>query len=145
MILFTDNTCITRYFMIHAQLQYNDTITINRKVYFKSDYSLKLILKSISIMIYISNIRPENTLHMIWSFCRLLCHKDIFLKKSSGIPSMSNSLDPDQARQFVGPDLGQTVYKGTQQTTKITTSRERVNIYWELNLVKYIWYLCQEQ
>ena len=30
---------------------------------------------------------------------------------------MSNSLDPDQARHFVGPDLVQTVCKGHQQTT----------------------------
>ena len=29
---------------------------------------------------------------------------------------VSNSLDPDQARQNVGPDLGQTVCKGYQQT-----------------------------
>ena len=27
-------------------------------------------------------------------------------KNLSGIPSVSNSLDPDQARRFVGPDLG---------------------------------------
>ena len=29
---------------------------------------------------------------------------------------VSNSLDPDQDRHFVGPDLGQTVCKGYQQT-----------------------------
>ena len=38
----------------------------------------------------------------------------------------SNSLDPDQARRFVGPDLGQTVCKGYQQTSKFATSKERV-------------------
>ena len=29
-----------------------------------------------------------------------------FTKKKLGIPSVSNSLDPDQARHVVGPDLG---------------------------------------
>ena len=32
---------------------------------------------------------------------------------------MSNSLDPDQARHFVRPDLGQIVCKGYQQTTSV--------------------------
>ena len=36
---------------------------------------------------------------------------------------MSDSLDPDQAKQFVWV---QTVCKGYQQTTKVATSRERV-------------------
>ena len=40
---------------------------------------------------------------------------------------MSNSLDPDQARDFVGLILIQTVCKGYQQTTKVATSAERVN------------------
>ena len=33
---------------------------------------------------------------------------DFFFSKKilSGIPSVSNSLDPDQAQHFVGPDLG---------------------------------------
>ena len=31
---------------------------------------------------------------------------------------VSNSLDPDHARHFFGPDMGQTVCKGYQQTTK---------------------------
>ena len=30
----------------------------------------------------------------------------LFQKILSWIPSVSNSLDPDQARHFVGPDLG---------------------------------------
>ena len=41
-------------------------------------------------------------------FCFLLIFFKInFLEKIlSGIPSVSNSLDPDQPRHFVGPDLG---------------------------------------
>ena len=39
---------------------------------------------------------------------------------------VSNSLAPDQARHFVGPDLGPTVCKGYQQTT-LLTSRQSVN------------------
>ena len=38
---------------------------------------------------------------------------------------VSNSLDPDQAQHFVGPDRYQTVCKGYQQTTKVTASRQR--------------------
>ena len=51
---------------------------------------------------------------------------------------MSNSLDPDQDRHSVGPDLGQTVCKGYQQTTKVATSKERVTD------IKCVFkYLCQ--
>ena len=39
---------------------------------------------------------------------------------------MSNSLDPDQARRFVGPDLGPNCLQKCQQMTKVATSWERV-------------------
>ena len=39
----------------------------------------------------------------------------LFRKILSEIPSVSNSLDPDQARHFVGPDLGPNCFKGYQQ------------------------------
>ena len=41
-------------------------------------------------------------------FCCLLIffQNHPFRKIISGIPSVSNSLDPDQARHFFGPDLG---------------------------------------
>ena len=40
---------------------------------------------------------------------------------------MSDSLDPVHDRHYVGPDLGvQTVCKGCQQTTKVTTNKEKV-------------------
>ena len=42
---------------------------------------------------------------------------------------VSNSLNPDQARRFVGPDLVQTVCKGYQQTANVAISGERVNCY----------------
>ena len=38
---------------------------------------------------------------------------------------MSNGLDPDEERCFVGPDLGLSCCKGYQQTTKDATSKER--------------------
>ena len=41
---------------------------------------------------------------------------------------MSNSLDSDQARCFVGLIGVQTVCKGYQQTPKVTTSGKRVNM-----------------
>ena len=43
----------------------------------------------------------------------------LFLKILSGIPSVSNSLDPDQARHFAGPDLGLNCLKGYQQMTLV--------------------------
>ena len=45
---------------------------------------------------------------------------------------VSNGLDPDQDRCSVSPDLGP---NGYQQTTKVTTSRERVNT--ECNLFMF--------
>ena len=38
---------------------------------------------------------------------------------------MSNSLDPDQAQHFVGPDLGPNCLEGYKQTP-LDTSRQRV-------------------
>ena len=40
-------------------------------------------------------------------YCRLLIffQNQLFQKILSGIPSVSNSWDPDQDRYFVGPDL----------------------------------------
>ena len=38
--------------------------------------------------------------------CRLLIFRNQLSKIISGMPSVSNSLDPDQARNYVGPDQG---------------------------------------
>ena len=43
----------------------------------------------------------------------------LFKKNLSGIPSVSNSLDPDQARHFVEPDLGPNCCKGHQLMTLV--------------------------
>ena len=56
-------------------------------------------------------------------FCRLLIFLKInfFLKKSfRNIIIVSNSLEPDQARHYVGPDLGLNCID-YQQTTKVAT------------------------
>ena len=42
---------------------------------------------------------------------------------------MLNGLNPYQDRCSVGPDLGLNCFKGYQQTTKVNTSKERVNPY----------------
>ena len=47
-----------------------------------------------------------------------------FQKILSGIPSVSNNLDPDQARHFVGPDLGPNCL---QRLSADNTSKQRVN------------------
>ena len=44
-------------------------------------------------------------LHAFLSFLCVVFFKTNFSKIISGIPA-SNSFDPDQARHFVGPDLG---------------------------------------
>ena len=54
---------------------------------------------------------------MFLSSADFLQNHFLFSKNISGIPSVSIILDPDQARHFVGPDLGQTVCKSHQQTT----------------------------
>ena len=41
---------------------------------------------------------------------------------------VSNNLDPGQARQNVGPDLGPNCLQGYQQMTKVATSAETVTI-----------------
>ena len=56
-----------------------------------------------------------------------------FKKNLSGIPSDCRTVwiqirpdKTDQARHFVGPDLGPNCLQSYQQTTKVTTSGERV-------------------
>ena len=49
-----------------------------------------------------------------------------FRKILSGIPSVSNSLDPDQARHFVGPDLGPNCL---QRISVDDSSKQRANTY----------------
>ena len=49
------------------------------------------------------------TVYPLGQFCMLFCClfflNQLFQKVLLGLPSVSNSLDPDQARHFVGPDL----------------------------------------
>ena len=40
---------------------------------------------------------------------------------------MPNSLDPDQDRHFVGPDLGPNCLQSLSADIKVATSKERVN------------------
>ena len=59
-------------------------------------------------------------------FSRLLIifNIDFFKKKSSEMPP--NGLDPDQARHFVGPDLGPNRLQNDQQTT--AAGAELINV-----------------
>ena len=41
---------------------------------------------------------------------------------------MSNSLDPDQVRPFVGPDLGPNCLQKLSADKKVAASRQRVKI-----------------
>ena len=48
---------------------------------------------------------------------------------------MSNTLNPDQDRHLVGPDLGQSVWGRYQQMAKVEASKERVKkVYLDLLL-----------
>ena len=50
-----------------------------------------------------------------------------FLKILSGLYCLSvKQLDPDQARHSVGPDLSPNYLHSLSQTTKVTSSKERV-------------------
>ena len=67
-----------------------------------------------------------NSLHtglFFMLFCRLLIFffKINFLKKifQEYFDRTSNSLDPDQAQLFVGPDLGLNCCQGYQQSTQV--------------------------
>ena len=56
---------------------------------------------------------PFNSLHagkfcisfVLFFFVFVFFRTDFFEKNLSGIPSVSTSLDPNQAQHFVGPDL----------------------------------------
>ena len=71
---------------------------------------------------------------MLSNFSCLSCHlltvsKLAFSSNSSRkIIRVTNSWDQHKAQNFVGPDLGPNCFKGYQQMTKVSTSRERVNI-----------------
>ena len=74
-------------------------------------------------MMHFTENYKSNFLHagkVFHEFCRLpIFSKLTFLKNSFGNTiRVSKSLDQDQARHCVGPDLGQTVCKRDQQTTK---------------------------
>ena len=58
---------------------------------------------------------PINSLHP--------CKINVFEKIISAIPSVSNSLDPEQAQHFVGPDLGS---NRLQRSSADDSSVERV-------------------
>ena len=63
--------------------------------------------------------------------CRLLIFSKSTFPKISFRTTIrvSNSLDPDQARQNVGPALGPNCLHGYQQTTKVAASKERAEWY----------------
>ena len=63
-----------------------------------------------------------------WSSCIVLCW--FFSKILPGIPSVSNSLDPDQARRFVSLIWVQTVCKGYQQMTLV--GKEWIEFHWSM-------------
>ena len=58
-------------------------------------------------------------------FHALICRLLIFFKILSGIPSVSNSFDPDQARHFVKSDLGPNCL---QRLSADNTSWQRVTV-----------------
>ena len=70
-------------------------------------------------------------------FCRLRIFfiKLTFSKHLSGIQSVSNSLDPDQAWHFVGPDLGLNCLQ-SQQITKVVSGGKRVNF---ISFIRWLW------
>ena len=49
---------------------------------------------------------------------------------SSGLPSVSNSLDPDQARHFVGPDLGPNCLQNISADDKSSLVVNELKQFW---------------
>ena len=49
---------------------------------------------------------------------------------------VSNSLDPDQAQRFVGPDLGSNCLQRLSQMTKVATSGKK----WIIKILKLIYF-----
>ena len=63
----------------------------------------------------------------LWPVGLLFFFLKTFSKKNLlGIPSVSNSFDPDQAQCFVGPDLGPNCFQRLSADDKVVTSGERV-------------------
>ena len=65
------------------------------------------------------------SMHLNWYFCMFLSQLQIIFFKINSLINFfqSNSLNPDQALRFVGPDLGPNCCKGYQQMTKFVTSQ----------------------
>ena len=68
------------------------------------EISLSQTLLSKSVSFY--SLPTEKFLHAFLSSADVFFKINFFVKFFQRIPSMLNSLDPDQARHFVGPDLG---------------------------------------
>ena len=51
------------------------------------------------------------TFFACWLILRVFLLSADLKKKKSGIPSVSNSLEPDQAQHYVRPDLGQNCFQ----------------------------------
>ena len=78
-------------------------------------------------------------------FCRLLIFFQIQLFSKfyyRNIIRVSNSLYPDQARRFVGPDLGPNCLQGHQQTTlegkDLKRHNSKMHIFSQLTLKVYV-------
>ena len=80
----------------------------------------KLCVKDAGQMLFYSNnIFPTYFFH-------LLIFKNIFLTFLSEMPSVSNNLDPDQAQNFDGPDLGPNCLKICYKQTTLESKELHV-------------------
>ena len=80
---------------------------------------------------YVLLFAPWGNFHTF--FC-LIFSKIVFFFKNSFRNTIraSNSLDPDQARHFDRPDLGQTVCKSYQQKTLVGNELDAKVLNWNL-------------
>ena len=72
-------------------------------------------------------INPLNAGKFSCFFCHLLTFfkNNFFQKNLSGKLSVSNHLDPDRDRRFVGPDLGPNYLRRLSADDKVVTSKEK--------------------
>ena len=73
---------------------------------------------------------------MLGKFACFLSSAVFFFSKSTfsknsfrNVMKVSNSMDPDLARRFVGPDLGPNCLQSYQQTTAAADDASRLRIY----------------
>ena len=102
-----------------------ETVGISKAQYSKNNQLTRLVMPKCWFSIYFVLIPLALNHYLLGNFVCFFCYllnffkANFFLKILSGVPSVSNSFDLDQAQRSVGPDLVQIVGKSYQQTVSV--------------------------